>query len=55
MTQKKISWRFINNTLGKTKSASKSLNDSQGHAIMNDKAKADYFNNYFIVSVVNLK
>lgn len=48
-------WRFINNTLGRTKRNNVVLNDSQGLSICSDEIKVNCFNDYFLSSVLTLK
>lgn len=51
----KKSWKFINSTLGRTKSNDINLNDYQGQPIICEQDKVNCLNNYFISSVENLK
>lgn len=49
------SWAFLNKTLGRNQKKEINIKDSDGNPIVDDKQKAEAFNNYFLQSIIDLK
>lgn len=48
-------WKFLNETLGRSTKKHITLHDSNGNDILSDSIKADLFNNHFLNSIRDLK